>query len=400
MKNYKELQIVYGGQWGSEGKGQIATYLARTRETKFMVAVRVGGPNAGHTFTAANGEVLKVQQIPCSAFASSFTIPVIGVSGMIIPELLKQEIEMLQRVWDGKSRRVVIDGLASVITPADMHSELGLKTRIGSTGEGVGAATAKRVMRKGITFAEWLSKQTKRDRTWFSRFIEVGDTQNYLTRYPETIQGEATLQLEGTQGYMLSLNAGRYYPYCTSRDCGPDAIAAQCGISTRIARRNRIVCVMRTFPIRVGGNSGPMGEEIGWDTLMEETGGYVSTPEITTVTKKQRRIARWDDNLAHRIGVETHPTEVAITFADYMYPALHETFMDYGSIAMTRFSKAIPEDKRRYLHMLENFLSKAEAAVGAPVTMYSVGPGMIVDRMPEYSDVAKYGMLGNVGIAA
>src|SRR5207244_743366 len=38
------VDVVVGGQYGSEGKGQIAGYLA----PEYELLVRVGGPNAGH----------------------------------------------------------------------------------------------------------------------------------------------------------------------------------------------------------------------------------------------------------------------------------------------------------------------------------------------------------------
>ena len=40
----RTVDVVVGGQYGSEGKGNVCAYLARDYE----VLVRVGGPNAGH----------------------------------------------------------------------------------------------------------------------------------------------------------------------------------------------------------------------------------------------------------------------------------------------------------------------------------------------------------------
>ena len=52
--------VVVGGQYGSEGKGQIAAYLA----SDYDLLVRVGGPNAGH----------KVFERPGSVYSSSTSI--------------------------------------------------------------------------------------------------------------------------------------------------------------------------------------------------------------------------------------------------------------------------------------------------------------------------------------
>ncbi|WP_455917604.1 adenylosuccinate synthetase [Pseudomonas cerasi] len=45
------MDVLIGGQYGSEGKGNIVAYLAR----EYDVMIRVGGPNAGHTVASAAG---------------------------------------------------------------------------------------------------------------------------------------------------------------------------------------------------------------------------------------------------------------------------------------------------------------------------------------------------------
>ena len=45
------VDVLIGGQYGSEGKGNVVSYLAR----EYDVIVRVGGPNAGHTVASAQG---------------------------------------------------------------------------------------------------------------------------------------------------------------------------------------------------------------------------------------------------------------------------------------------------------------------------------------------------------
>ena len=69
--------------------------------------------------------------------------------------------------------------------------------------------------------------------------------------------------------------------------------------------------VCRSYPIRVAGNSGPMFRETTWEELGVE-------PEITTVTKKVRRVAEWDDALFANSCLLNAPTEIALTFADYI----------------------------------------------------------------------------------
>lgn len=45
------VDVIVGGQYGSEGKGHVAAYLARG----YDVLMRVGGPNAGHTVLSDTG---------------------------------------------------------------------------------------------------------------------------------------------------------------------------------------------------------------------------------------------------------------------------------------------------------------------------------------------------------
>ena len=56
-----KITIVIGGQFGSEAKGKVISFLAN----EFDIAVRTGSPNAGHT-VFKNGEVYRLQQIPAT----------------------------------------------------------------------------------------------------------------------------------------------------------------------------------------------------------------------------------------------------------------------------------------------------------------------------------------------
>ena len=78
------------------------------------------------------------------------------------------------------------------------------------------------------------------------------------------------LVLEGTQGFGLSLVHSSYYPFVTSRDTTAAAFVSEAGFSPLDV--DEIVLVIRAFPIRVGGNSGPLPNEIDWHTLSTESG--------------------------------------------------------------------------------------------------------------------------------
>lgn len=320
--------VVVGGQFGSEGKGAVTGMLAKQAEEydEHLTVVRVAGPNAGHSAVDDQGRKWALRQIPVAAVTARSARLVIGAGSEIDQIVLAQEIEALDAAGFDVSSRLWIDSQATLITEENRRAEGGndgpLQSRIGSTGKGIGAARADRIWRKAPLWGSTINAPhgpTQRG----------GDTGEQLRRWM-TQEIESTVIIEGTQGYGLGLHAG-HYPYCTSSDCRAIDFLAMAGISpwTHLnvsgqAAHLEVWVVLRTFPIRVAGNSGPLHDEIDWAILGEETGGYVQE-ERTTVTKKVRRVGRWDRQLA-AAAVQAnggYPTvKVALTFADYWWPSL------------------------------------------------------------------------------
>jgi adenylosuccinate synthase len=65
-----------------------------------------------------------------------------------------------------------------------------------------------------------------------------------------------------------------------------------------------------------------MRGEITWDELSRRI-GHSMTPEKTTVTHKTRRIAEWDPSIFDAACRLNDPTELALTFCDYIDPDLY-----------------------------------------------------------------------------
>ena len=107
-----------------------------------------------------------------------------------------------------------------------------------------------------------------------------------------------------------------HWPYCTSIDTNAAAILSEIGMAP--ADLDSVLLVARTLPIRVAGNSGPMRYETSWAKISKRVGRFVE--ERTTVTKKVRRIAEWDDSLIDQAIIHNSPVAFAITFADYLDP--------------------------------------------------------------------------------
>jgi adenylosuccinate synthase len=79
--------------------------------------------------------------------------------------------------------------------------------------------------------------------------------------------------------------------------------------------------VTRTYPIRVGGTSGPfISREIDMETIAGRSGkdaAELKRNEKTTTTKIDRRIAEFSWELFRKACELNSPTDIAITFVDY-----------------------------------------------------------------------------------
>lgn len=160
--------------------------------------------------------------------------------------------------------------------------------------------------------------------------------------------------IEGTQGFSLSLNHGPY-PYCTSRDILASSLLSDVGISPRMC--GEIIMLVRSYPIRVAGNSGPLKDEIDWATVTKEAGYPHELIEKTTVTKRVRRVGRFDIDQVIEACLLNRPTQIALTFADYVtYEDAHKTEYDDLSVK-TKMLVQLIEDK-----------------TSVPVTLIQTGP--------------------------
>lgn len=342
------VTAVVGAQYGSEGKGAVVQKVAQD----YSVHVRVGGPNAGHSIYY-KGELWKMQSVPCGWINLDADL-VIGAGALVNPDILLWELDLIATVDPTIWGRVYVDARAGVLDPR-FHQEEGgvngeLHARIGSTGEGVGAARVARLQRDPNNFQHMEDAVTGDDPKWrrLSRVV-CKDTAIMLKALINT--GSDVL-LEGTQGSGLSMVHGPW-PYVTSHDTNAAQMLADIGLSPLVL--TDIILVARTFPIRVAGNSGPLHGETTWDKMSEMVGRPLL--ERTTVTNKVRRIGTWDDNLFARAVALNTPTEVAITFLDYLFPQDAEKG-DYGNLS---------ELARTYINWFEK-------EYGVTVSMVGTGP--------------------------
>ncbi|WBQ04454.1 adenylosuccinate synthetase [Kribbella sp. CA-293567] len=302
------VDVLVGGQYGSEGKGNLAFYLAR----EYDVLMRVGGPNAGHKVPLPTAYTHRL--LPSGTQANAEAQLVIGPGATLDIEVLLREISDCSV----EASRLSIDPQAMIIEQADKDLEQSLVADIGSTGKGGGAAAARRILGrsdKAVTTPVRLAKDAIELRAYIRSSQEVLD---------ENFRNGRRVLLEGTQGTALSLYHG-FYPHVTSRDTTTPGTLAESGIGPR--RLRRVILVARTYPIRVqdpdneGKTSGPMSQEISYEELARRSGVPLEElvrTEKGSVSNRQRRLAEFDWALL-RSSVELNgATDLALTFADYL----------------------------------------------------------------------------------
>ena len=138
------VTVVVGGQYGSEGKGKVAHWLAREQRAQY--AIRVGGPNSGHT-VVQDGQRFVLRHLPTPVLLDD-VIGVVPAGAYLDVDVLLREVEETGLTRD----RLLIHPSAVVIDDSMRADErkAGLIEGIASTGQGVGGAVARRAMRRSI----------------------------------------------------------------------------------------------------------------------------------------------------------------------------------------------------------------------------------------------------------
>ena len=234
-----------------------------------------------------------------------------------------------------------------IIEENDKEVEQKKLSSISSTAQGVGAASARK---------SWVAAGSDPRRQARKRCLRAGPYIGQAQRELDLAycRGQRIL-LEGTQGTSLSLHHGPY-PHVTSRDTTVAGCLADAGIAP--GRVRRIVTVFRTYPIRVGGPSGGFGgDEIDHEEISRRSGipaDELRAREVTTTTGRARRFAGFDWAQLHRSCVLNGPTDIALTFVDYLSIKNRDAF---------RFEQLTEETLR--------FIEEVERVSGQPVTLIS-----------------------------
>jgi len=334
------ISVVVGGQFGSEGKGKTA--LAIAQRSKAAIVVRVGGTNSGHTAIDENGVAWALRQLPVSVLASS-AVAILPPGAIIDPEIFSREVESLRL----DRKRVIVNPYATVISQSDKESERasGLIAQIGSTGSGTGAALIRRISRqRGEAILA-------RDHASLQDYL--GDTSEIMRN---ALNKNGRVVIEGSQGFGLSLFHGGFYPKATSRDTTAATFLGEAGLSPRDV--DDITLVIRAHPIRVAGDSGPL-DETSWAEIAKIAGLPGDYCELTTATKKVRRVGQFDPTLVRRAIEANNPTEIVLNHFDYVDDGVRNGIFSVRSL---------------------DFLRTVESSIGRKIDWIGTDPARLIER--------------------
>jgi len=413
--------VIVGAQWGDEGKGKITDLLAERADA---VVRFQGGNNAGHTIVR-NGETWKLHLMP-SGILYPGKLCVIGNGVVIDPKVLTEELDELRgRGVDTSGLKVSAN--AHMIMPYHLmlddagEARLG-KLKIGTTRRGIGPCYADKASRIGIRVQDLLDEKILKQKIVaalepkrlalrpFARDPRLdlqAITEEYLAygaRLTEHIadttrlvwdklDADATVIFEGAQGALLDIDHGTY-PFVTSSN--PVAASACIGSGVGPKDIDEVWGITKAYGTRVG--AGPFPTELDGDLGEElrQRGG-----EFGTTTGRSRRVG-WLDLVALRYAARINSlTALVVTKLDvltgletikactryrgedgaefdhfpYHQSVLHHTVGEYvelpgwsEDIGDARSEDELPENARRYLAFIEEF-------IGVPVVMIGVGPG-------------------------
>ena len=330
--------VLLGAQWGDEGKGK-ATDLLGGR-VDYVVRYQ-GGNNAGHTVVIGD-EKYALHLLP-SGILSPGVIPVIGNGVVVDPAVLLHEMAGLEARGVDTSR-LLISASAHLITPyhvtLDKVSERFLgKSKIGTTGRGIGPTYMDKVGRLGIRVQDLFDPSILRQKVegalanknqvlikvFNRRELEVDAITEELLQYAEPLRphvadtalvlndaldaGKIVL-LEGGQGTLLDVDHGTY-PFVTSSN--PTAGGACTGSGIGPTRVTRVIGILKAYTTRVG--SGPFPTELHdeWGERLRSVGG-----EVGVTTGRPRRCGWFDAPIARYASRVNGLTDIFLTKLDVL----------------------------------------------------------------------------------
>lgn len=277
--------VIFGGQYGSEGKASAAEFWAKQFKNQSIVVLGENGPNSGHTSSKGS-----TKNIPASSFWADYII--LGPDSVINKDILIQD-------WETVGKKPLFIHEHAALMPKNAGTkEIEVIKRISSTGSGTGTARKNK-------FFDRQNKAIIKGAT-FPKGISIVSNEEYKNILKQCYY--RTMIFECSQGALLDTNFG-IFPYVTSRPTLPRVAIERNGLGWFDWT---YVGVYRTYPIRTGGPSGPTGgPELNWNSLGVK-------PEQATVTKRIRRIFEFSEEDFCKSFYLTQPDILMFTFLDYI----------------------------------------------------------------------------------
>lgn len=307
-----KVDVVIGCFYGDEGKGKIIDYLGTSAD----IAIRAtGGDNAGHTIKV-DGVKYAMHLIP-SGLLSGHTIGVIGNGVVLNPEVLLEEINNLKDHGFDVDKYLKISDKAQVIFPyhrlLDKALEKARKSKIGTTGKGIGPAYCDKFERCGLRmedlyaddFKEKLQEQLE-SRKALLKFYDPQEDYDKLLDFEQVyadyceyakqleiyvcdtitlihkgLEAGKKVIVEGAQASLLDIDFGSY-PFVTSSN--PTIGGALTGSGLSASDIGNVYGIIKAYSSRVG--EGPYVTE-----LLDATGDRIRElgHEYGTTTGRPRR---------------------------------------------------------------------------------------------------------------
>ena len=357
-----KMTVLLDGGAGSSGKGKVASFVGQYADN-WQFCCNAFMSNAAHIVVDNNGQKYLYQALNSVAHLKS-RYEKMYLCGGAVMELKPLLSEIQQHSLTPKT--LGINPLMAIVQQKDVDYERGVCDfegnkignvqsdcmKLGSTLHGVGAARARRILRRSDVLLARDVPELKPFLCWTDR-----EMMDRLER------GQAGF-MEIAQGYQLGY-LGQFYPKATSRNCTVAAGLDDCGLPPSVVED--VIVNFRTFPIRVNSNKyvnsetnailtaedmdamrdegraglikilkGDSGgcyddqHEITWDEVTASSGIKSIDPnaeirERTSLTKLERRVYTFSkQNLrdALRFNQGSGKTYVSINFMNYVDASL------------------------------------------------------------------------------
>ena len=332
--------IIVGTQWGDEGKGKVVDLLTERADA---VVRYQGGNNAGHTVMFGNKTFI-LHMVPSGILRE--TTSILGNGVVIDLSELVKEINDLEKMGIDVEKHLHISDRAQLVMPwhkifDQLREQKKGKSKIGTTGRGIGPTYEDKVGRVGIRIGDLLDQEKFRSR--LSQLVK--EKNNFLVKYfdkderffyaedifseyaeyikklepcivdtpfliNQLIQDGKNILFEGAQGTFLDVDHGTY-PFVTSSNTLSGNACVGSGIGPTCI--TGVLGIVKAYTTRVG--NGPFPTE-----LLDNDGKILQSEgnEFGATTGRSRRCG-WFDALLVRQAVRLNGiTSIAVTKLDVL----------------------------------------------------------------------------------